>query len=374
MSRAGGVVAAVLAVLVSACSAGAGDGASDSRDETPESARTVPELEREWQVTSYATIPQSWNERYWLSDYRLTSLDASGMTSIGTGLKMFDALTGKRIKLDLGGHACDVPEVRPGDTHAVVRVSAQPPDTFYSKAEHFAGERLTPPRRCDGLAVLDLTTGRKAWGWPTGSKGDFRYQGHAFGAVMVRFADGRPGCFDLADGRALSVDFDEKCVVGKPYLTPLLDEHGTPLKKLAEQEEVGRIDGVLLVRGQLPSGQSLVRAHDLETGLTLWVDEVDPDPNGYSAWNRAETYATSPESLLRIRYEFEPDEDDPSQHVPTYAFISRVDPRTGEEIEQVGKVEQGLFLAQVGATAVMGVDQDLGMGAHLAGFRIPTAG
>ncbi len=132
---------------------------------------------------------------------------------------------------------------------------------------------------------------------------------------------------------------------------------------------------VLTVESGQLLNESSVRAQDLETGQTLWEDSLDPDPTGDEYWRRTETYAATSDSLLHIRYEFEAHGGDDSLW-PTFAFISRVDPRTGEELGQVGRVTGGLFLAQVGDMAVMGVDQHegfQGMDAHLAGFRIPAA-
>ncbi|HXH77366.1 hypothetical protein [Nocardioides sp.] len=325
----------------------------------------VPELKREWQVGSYGTIPQSWNEHFWLTDWSYMSAAPSGTTRISSGLKMFDAQSGKKIQLEADGYPCGVPALRNGDTHFVLPISDEPPDSFGGKYEQ------SPVRHCTGLAVYDATTGHKTWGWTVGTSSPIHTLAIKGTAVQVRYDTGEEGCFRLTDGSPLSVSLAEDCAQGdsRPALTD--GEIAPPGSRSGD--EIARLDGVALAAELESGGSTVVRARDLGTGQTLWVDELDPDPSDFPSWPRTETYAATPDSLLRIRYEFE-EGDEFGQFPPTFAFISRVDPRTGEELSHVGKVHQGLFVAQIGDITVMGVDQEEGFDSHLAGFRIPSVG
>jgi hypothetical protein len=355
------VVAAALALLASACT-----DAQRSADPTPDGAGPV-ELEREWTITSYATIPQSWNERYWFSDYSYAGFDAGGMTTTSTGLKMFDAQTGKKIKLGLGGHDCGVPPVQPGDTFAPILISKEAPDHYYSKQEWRMG--LPGDRRtCTGLAVFDLTTGKKAWQLPVGSTPPLT-DSRGIDAVMVRWGKDGVRCFHPASGKRLSSNLDERCVSGDGYVPELYDHYGSQLKRDPEAVEVARVGGVIVLRVPRLNQSDIFRAHDLKTGLTLWVDEITPDePTSVVG------YGMTPEALVRITATYA-EQDLPPEPltVPLTSTIIRVDPRSGEELEVLGQVSEGVFKAQVGDISIFHVDIDQGMGAHLAGFRIPLA-
>ncbi|HXH77365.1 hypothetical protein [Nocardioides sp.] len=357
-ARLRGSLVLLLAGVLTAC-AGSGDpGSSDG-------PKAVPELERQWEMSSLGTIPQSWNEHSWLSDSSYKNPTESG----GGTLRLFDAQSGEQVTFSVGGYECGGTSLALGDTHfTLVTTDEVPEDDYGPVGSSYMYPGDAPD--CSGLTVYDASTGRTAWEVPVGTGPSILDTSINGNAVIVSYDDHDQACFNREDGSPLSVADDADCAGPEP-LPRITDEQGGRVRERRDRIEIAELDGVVLVTEYTRS--PLVRAYDRETGRTLWVNEVDPDPTGDQTWTRTETYASTSDSLLHIRYEFEEQEGKDSLPVPTFAFISRVDPRTGEELGPVGKVAGGLFLAQVGDIAVMGVDQEDGLDAQLAGFRIPAA-
>ncbi|GGD07808.1 hypothetical protein [Nocardioides daphniae] len=363
------VVAAAGAVLLSSCSGPL----AKVLDPGP-----APTLERAWTVPGLNLKPEATGDHHWLTRAFQRNGIGWGTTFTYMGTQAVDARTGtiQTMQLDRALRWCwGLAAVSPGGRAPLLVASARKPAP-------------DDPRTCNRLAVFDLSTGKvEVVAEDLDLTSLSPRISFAVDDELAALVDdtGRVVCRRLDDGAAVAAD-DATCQALRDHhthadLPELVDPAGEPVPLAfgaatdADRVELGRTDDVLLVRdrveesladGTLESGYA-VRAHDLDSGRTLWQEALTQDPYG-GAWSRDVTYFVAPSGVARVSYEH-PDNVLVASSTPM--VITAVDPRTGEELKEVARINGGWFSHQFGEMTVALTDQELQLNATISGFVLP---
>lgn len=342
--------------------------AVDQKDEP------APSLDPEWTIKGWLAMPDRTGTHHWATHKVSTSGISRGTTFTPGPILLVDARTGKTYEKAVPGDwPCKLPRLISDGGATPVLLSSGTAD----------------PTACSAITVWDASSGKTMWSNDaldlTGLSREL-VLGADDRVVVVVDVEGKSECFATSDGEPVTAD-DPTCTALRDRLTgadlpELTDPDGSPVPwpfnsdSDGEPEEIGRTDEVLLVRTSMlantPRGAvTVVRAHDLETGETLWQDaDLTPDPHGDpAAWTREETYAVAPSGLMRVSYEHPEAREEASS---TPMVLTAVDPRTGEDRQPVARVEGAWFNRQFGDTTVALTEQDLMFDATISGFRLPT--
>lgn len=355
LGRTRGVAALIaLVCLWTGCSADPGPGPGPGTDPGSGEPAAAPELERVWETSSWQTVPDDANDRWWISADVVGGGVGWGSTQRPGPFVVGDATTGRHHP------ARGVP----GFTCATAMAPGEPFVAVLSTDRDRADLLGSPTPRCTYLTLVDLRT--HALVWRTRIKPvrpatayDLRL---GDGTVTLTASDRDPWCWTTTT----AITHPGAC---RPPSDPgLLDADGSALA-LEGQRELVRTDAVIVVNG-LRDGTPVASAHDATTGEQLWERGLEVDPAPAEHWARDETYAGAGGRLVHVGYEYaQPDEA--GAQTATVAVLSAVDPATGEPGDELGRVTGGLFTALVGDVALLAVDQDVTMGSHLAGFGLP---
>lgn len=339
-------------------------------------ATPPPTLTRAWSTKGWLSNPDRAGRNHWVT--LPVRRDGIGRATSSTPhpLLLVDARAGRRRTHALPGQGwpCRLPATLSGSGVTPVLLSS-----------HDA-------RTCDRLRSLDADTGEVLWeeslpavptsGVVVGADDDVVV---VTDARRVRLcATARAGDVLAPDSRACRALAERLTHADLPRLT---DAQGqpAPLRRPWLEDtgsgpvEIGRTDDLLLVqeRGQVDvdgilEPYAVVRAHDLETGRTLWEDaELEPDPyGGTEGWNREETYLVAPWGVARVSYEH-PEETAAGVAPATPMVVTAVDPRTGEDLHPVARVEGAWFNRQLGPVLVALTDQERLLHSRISGFRLP---
>ena len=363
----GAVVAVVGALALAGCSLQDMKGATD--------AGPPPELEPEWTIEGLHRAPQQTGAHHWLSQEVHQSGVSWGRTTTYGPLRILDARTGDEVVARTGPRetACLGP-TRISDDGLVPALSTR------------RGTLPAPASvpECTRVGVMDASTGKTVT-----INDDVDLSGLSRqltmdvddGVVAVVDHRGRAVCVRLDDGREVDGD-DTTCRaiaerVTRADLPRLVDPDGAevPLTFVSDpyrdaDREIGRTDEVLLVRDVSRDGTAVIRAHDLESGETLWQDDdLTEDPHVVDSWSRSETYFVAPSGIARVSYEHPESADEVAT---TPMVITAVDPRTGENDGTVARIIGGWFAHQFDDMTVALTDQDLRFKATISGYLLPT--
>ncbi|WP_162598615.1 hypothetical protein [Nocardioides gilvus] len=374
--------ALLCAGLLSGCTEGL-SGLLESEDEPPAT------LEAEWSIEGHLANPDRTGTHHWATHQVFSSGVSRYRTTSPGALLLVDARTGRtHPKRVPGGWPCQLPNLISDGGATPVLLTPRQSDA-------------TGKIGCSVITVWDATSGKKMWsnddldltglapdpapgtgGGPQDVTGTSAAPtlGADDRAIVLVGHQGRSVCFATSDGKPLAED-DPACTALHDRLTgadlpELTDPDGKPARSPsdpeADSQEIGRTDEVLLVRllNERSSEGPFVRAHDLETGETLWQDDdLTPDRHEGDAWSRDETYFVAPSGIVRVSYEHPADEE--SAHL-TPMVLTAVDPRTGKDLRPIARVEGAWFNHQFGDMTVALTEQDLLFKSTISGFELPT--
>lgn len=378
-------------VLVGTVTAGCTAIAELKRDNPLAGDTPPPTLRPAWSVPGLDNNPEHVGENHWVTlPVRRNGVGWGTAYSPGA-LVMVDARTGETSTRPLPGDGwpCGRSENVSPSGLVVVMLAAQ-------------GNRNGS---CSTVLALDASTGKTLWrrtGVDLTPVERPRKDRHVvIGAdddvVAIARVGGAAVCLDARDGKPVADD-DQACRGLADRLThadlpALTDPDGEPVPFAADgnsdTRELGRTDEVLLVETTVPDSgprgaTEVIRAHDLETGETLWEDtDLTLDPHGDpQAWNRRETYFVAPSGIARVSYDYvdapttDPDDEteesvDVEELATTPMVVTAVDPRTGELLHQVAQLEGAWFNHQFGDMTVALTEQQLLFRSTISGFELP---
>ena len=343
---------------------------------SPFESGRAPSLEPSWTIPGLNANPQSTGPHHWLThQYSVNGVGWGSSISVGP-LLMVDARTGRTDTFGLHGDQapCGMPAViSPGGVTFVLSAGR------VEQPHAAGGSYLTEP--CTRAQVLDATTGELLWrsnGLDLDGLGSERAIGATDEVVAVVDVLGRRRCWTARTGDAVARNARE-CRALADRLThadlpELVDADGqlAPLRFSSDRtdlaREVGRTDDVILVEDSDEIGNPFVRAHDLDTGETLWQDELERDPHEGGPWVRTEEWAVLEKGLLHVTYEH-PRRALGSTSTPM--VLTAADARTGKDLRRIGTVRGGLFAHQFGNVTVALTQQELQLRSTISGFELP---
>lgn len=378
----GGTAAVVAALALAGCTAAAPPAAQP--DDAPATGPEVPTLEAQWSLPGLDANPEVTGRHHWATYQDQTSgIGRLRSTSPGPSL-LVDTRTGKARRTAV------MPDDLPCTLPDQLSDSGVTP-VLWTGMKTFPGNRSPSVARCTTLTVQDASTGRLLWRADVDLDDLLHERRLAADDRVVAVVDrrGRRTCLGARDGGPVADD-DASCAaladrVTGADLPPLTTPDGRRVRLPSATgiqgpvaEEVGRTAEVLLLREQVvewSDDQSYrrteawrVRAHDLETGETLWERDLAPDPHG-DAWDRTETFFVAPSGVVRVSYEHPEDVEDVAD---TPMVLTAVDARTGEDLEPLARVEGAWFTHQFDDVLVALTDQERGLRSRISGFRLPT--
>lgn len=362
-----------------------------------------PELRATWTIPGLDMNPEHVGPHHWATLPMRRNGVGWGTTWTAGAVAMVDARTGKAThrRLPGDGRPCAFPRTISPDGLVVVTLPS-------------GRGRINA---CNRVMGLDAATGRPRWVTDDVDLSPLalpRRERHVvLGAdddvVALARIDGDAVCLDSSHGGPVESD-DAACRALADRLThadlpALTDLDGEPVPLtadgLSDTTEIGRTDEVLLVETLVPDDTArgaieVVRAHDLETGETLWEkSDLELDPHGdATTWNRRERYFVAPSGIARVSYDYvegpsedpeeltasedaEPDYDLTESQVSveelttTPMVITAVDPRTGEDLETVATMEGAWFAGQFSDMTVALTDQEQLFRSTISGFELP---
>ena len=367
--------------MVLACVAGCssepnGERSSAAAGPTERAETAPPTLQPAWSLPGQFSNPQSSGRHHWAVHRVQTSGAGRSTISLSGPLLTVDARTGRvhRYAREDQRFVCAMPTLVADDGTLPVLWSQY-------RRDPYTGLQRSEP--CTRMTVLDAS-GRLLWartfprlpGAP-----DARVLGAHEGRVALVGPLGRSTCLAGDDGAPLDAEQDPAC----QRLTSRLDRTDVPTLRLPDGSpvpfaadlwddrritELGRTDEVIVLRTERPDRDPVVRAHDLTTGETLWErDQPEGDPHTDDAWDRDETWATTPTRVLHVTYDHP---RDPAEAASTPMRISEVDPRSGEDVRALGLAPGAWFNRQVGEVTVALTEQQLELRSTISGFVLPS--
>lgn len=347
-----------------------------------------PTLKAEWSIPGLNSNPDTIGQHHWVT-FQFTSHGMGrNMSSTRGPVLMVDARSGKTRKkmVEPTRWPCLTPTQISDSTVVPVLWATYSSDPLNGS---YATES------CDQtFTALDVATGKILW-----RDDDLDLEGIdgidtdrviAANDQVVAVVDsrGRSACFSAREGDEVA-DTDRSCRALRDHVThadlpALVDIDGDPAPlafgadlDVTATIEIGRTDEVVLVRAYRSDDNAfMVRAHDLETGETLWEDaQLTADPYPNDAWGRGETYFVAPSGVVRVSYEHPEDEEGdghPAGMEETPMVLTAVDPMTGEDIKPIARINGAWFNHQFGDMTVALTTQERGLKSQISGFRLPT--
>ncbi|MGN0065203.1 MAG: hypothetical protein ACI379_13275 [Nocardioides sp.] len=351
-------VVATITVLAAACSSPTSGGSDPDKPEAePTETVTPQEAQQVWSVPAGVNQPQQTTARYWTSAHRFFQDEAV----LGGELIIRDGRTGKEVTTALDDFVCAQTHLDPEDEMMVALVA--PRGTAHLTMEGWGGQPLQSdgllPSTCTQLVAVRLATGDVAW------RRDLEQVDTIRGSSLdlhddvlhVNGYEQPTRCFALSEGTP------RPCGPSTPAV--LLDELGQTMDDPV-LDPLATARGVsVFVATTMDGAPQTGRVHDTATGEFLWDRYLEPDPEPEPGFYQGDLLAFDDHGMLRFSYAGED---------RSVLVVTRIDERTGEDVGEVGRLEDVVFRGQVGGVTIVGGLRRGDFVPPLKGYRFDDCG